>query len=97
MLSIYKYKPETEVILYYFELENEEGKFYKIGLSCNLDPSKRLKGMHKTFNRKVIEFEKGLIKDLYPKEQEYHKFFKEIGINYQPIHKFDGYTECFKW
>jgi hypothetical protein len=94
--SIYKYNPLTETNLYMFKLEDDNGVFYKIGLSNN--PKLRLSSLCQYLKSKeIIEIISGKVEELFPIEQELKKYFKELKINYEPSYKFDGYTECFKW
>jgi hypothetical protein len=90
--SIYKYSSNTETYIYLFECYNEKEKFYKVGLSLN--PKLRIHNIPYKIN--IIGVSKGIVKDLYPLEQNYHKKFKQLSIQYIPEIYFQGYTECFK-
>lgn len=77
--------------LYFIELQYNREKFYKIGITTDLN--NRLKGYDKFFynilyNNKfspeiTYDLEKFILK----------KYYKN---KYYPLVKFDGYTECFK-
>jgi hypothetical protein len=90
--AVYKHNPELKVFIYFFECCNHTEKFYKVGLSIN--PFKRICTI--PYNVKILGYTEGAIKDLYPLEQEYHKKFKKMSINYKPYKYFAGWTECFK-
>jgi len=97
MPSILSKDPEKMIYLYYMELENSDGKFYKIGLTIK-EPKIRMQSLTKLISKKILEVQYGKIKDLYLMEQEYKKMFKEWGCSYQPLElKGNGATECFKW
>lgn len=97
MSSVYKYHPNKITYLYYMQLENDEGIFYKIGLTT-IHPNKRLQNFNNLKSKKVIDYIKGTIKELYHLEQEYHQIFNLWKINYMPKELIgNGATECFKW
>ena len=96
MASIAKYNPNKLGYMYLMMLENSEGFFYKVGLTI-VSPEKRLKDFRNLKSKKVISSVKGDIGKLYPIEQEYHKKFKELNLNYCPKElSGNGATECFK-
>ena len=93
---IYKTNPNLELYIYHFQLEDENGIFYKIGLSIN--PNERINQLTNLKSKKILEIQKGYLKDLFPLEQEFHKLFKIYNIQYKPIAlKGNGYNECYKW
>jgi hypothetical protein len=95
--SLVKHQPDFKMYLYYLELENNDGIFYKIGLTKR-NPTYRLKNFNNLKSKKILEVKHGTIKELYKLEQEFKDFFKEIGINYRPVELIgNGASECFKW
>jgi len=92
MHSIFKYKPETELYIYLFKCYDNKEEFYKIGLSKN--PFNRINQI--PYKTKIICVHKGFIKDLFLVEQDYHKKFRKMNINYKPQKHFGGWSECFK-
>lgn len=92
MHSVSKYNPDLEIYLYFFKCYNNKEKFYKIGLSVN--PVQRSKQI--PYNTEILGITKGLVKDLFTIEQDHHKKFKELKINYIPLIDFGGKHECCK-
>lgn len=94
--SKFKYTPDMKTEIYFLKLSSIEEEFFKIGLS--VDVNKRKYGLnYKHYKVEILETIKGTIAELFPLEQEFKKYFKQLKINYEPKHKFAGYTECFKW
>jgi hypothetical protein len=89
--SIVKYAPEQETYIYLMKCSDEFETFYKIGLT------KRIQGRINTIPYKVtlIALSQGFAKDLFEVEQKYKSELLKLGLNYQPLRKFGGYTECF--
>jgi len=97
MPSVAKYEPNKIIYLYYMQLENNEGIFYKIGLTTT-HPTKRIKNFKRLKSKKIIEFIEGKASELFKMEQDFKKYFLELGCNYYPKElASNGATECFKW
>jgi len=97
MSGLYKNKPETLVYIYFMKLEDDNGIFYKIGLTTR-NPKLRKNSLGSMKSKEILETIRAPIKELFPMEQDLHKWFKELNINYEPeILRGNGMYECFKW
>jgi hypothetical protein len=92
MQSRYLHYPKSKIFIYFFRCYNETEEFYKIGLSKN--PAKRIYQI--PYNIEILNTFEGIVEELFPIEQEYHKKFKKLKTSYIPEKFFNGYTECFK-
>lgn len=82
--------------LYLAEFLSSNEKFYKIGITKNINSRFHCKGL-KEYKIKIIDSlflqeDTGAIWDL---EKKLHKLNKSL--KYKPINKFDGSTECFQY
>jgi hypothetical protein len=82
MTAIARDNPNVILYLYHIKFENEEGIFYKIGLSKNVN--KRMYRFPKNLKPVLLEKIKGKASDLVPLEKYYHNLFKELEIDYYP-------------
>ncbi len=85
----YKHDPNYELYLYTIKLYNENETFYKVGLSN--DPTRRFTFF--PYKVDVIRLKKGILGDLFPKEQKIINNLKHYA--YIPKIHFKGYSECF--
>jgi len=92
-LSISRYNPNEEVYLYFLLLYNDGESFYKIGLTKNVDVSKRCRVIPYKFE--ILGIEKGVVSELFDLEQKIHMLMRNKRQAYIPKIKFAGYTECF--
>lgn len=91
--SMMNHTPNKLTNIYLIRCYNETEEFYKIGLSMNLKA--RLSSI--PYNIEVISTYEGMIKDLYPIEQKYHKTLKMKKLKYKPSIDFGGRNECFNY
>lgn len=73
---------------YIIRLYNNEENFYKFGITYNTVKERARKI---PYNYELVEVVEGNAKDIFEKEVEFSKKVKR----YEPIIKFNGYSECF--
>lgn len=82
-----------EGFLYVVRLFSNEESFFKVGITRRSikDRIKEFKG--NGYNTDVIHLEKGLLIDVFEKEEMFLRLFEDY--KHQPLNKFGGHTECF--
>jgi hypothetical protein len=88
-----KIDEHQEAILYLILLENENEKFVKIGVTTKIISSRMRCDITSKYKYTLLKSRKSNLKEIVKIETKLHKDL--IKFKYEPLIKFNGYTECY--